>query len=201
MSLLSLQWLQEQVYKVSVSKGWHERDRSYLEMSGMIISEIGELIEACRDPQPSKKIPDHTNVAEEAADILIRILDTCEKFNVSPARFFIDIGDTEKGLDNEENIITLLNVSTERDENSISVDEINPVEFAAMIATGICSSIDESIKGEAGNLHLPFVAFIVQSISVLFYFCQQQEVKLGDAVIAKHYYNMSRPHRHGGKLY
>lgn len=195
-----LKYFQEEVHQVSVSKGWHERERSYVEMAGLIISEIGELIEAVRDPQQSEKIPEYSNVAEEASDILIRILDTCEQCGIDLSCYMSTMSDIEVGEDKLQAFQDFMNMASERTTEN-SVDDANPIEIAALITTSICFSISEGMKSVVSQHHLPFVAYLAESLFLLFCFCEVFGIKLGDAVVAKHQYNAGRPYRHGGKLY
>jgi len=55
--------------QIAYSKGWYDRERSPLEVAALIHSEVSEAVEAWRED-------DIAQVAEELADVIIRILDT-----------------------------------------------------------------------------------------------------------------------------
>ena len=59
----------------AVEHGWWEEDRG-TEPLLLMHTEISEAVEALRAGNPeSKKIPGHLHVAEELADVVIRIMD------------------------------------------------------------------------------------------------------------------------------
>jgi len=88
-TLTSLNYLAAECHCTAKEKGWHEKERSPLEIAALIHSEISEFVEDERDPQkwpasgiglahdgidcilPAKPI----GPAIELADALIRILD------------------------------------------------------------------------------------------------------------------------------
>ena len=63
--------MQREAYKTAEEHGFHESDRSLLEMAALVHSEVSEAVEAFRDGEPDSRI------AEELADAVIRIGDTC----------------------------------------------------------------------------------------------------------------------------
>ena len=69
--------LSDEVNKCAVEKGWYEKDRSIAEAIALMHSELSEALEAARhDDPPSEKIPTYSQVEEELADAVIRIMDT-----------------------------------------------------------------------------------------------------------------------------
>lgn len=63
--------LQEEIHKIAKDKGWWESDRNKAELLMLVVSELGEALEALRKD-------DWDNYKEELADAVIRILDLCE---------------------------------------------------------------------------------------------------------------------------
>ena len=71
------------VHANAVEHGWWEEDRG-TEPLLLMHAEISEAVEALREGNPeSKKIPGHSHVAEELADVIIRVLDYCGKNNIN----------------------------------------------------------------------------------------------------------------------
>ena len=68
--------LMQETHKTAVEHGFIADgiERDPLVLIALLVSELGELVDACRKPGPSEHIPTFTNIEEEAADILIRLL-------------------------------------------------------------------------------------------------------------------------------
>lgn len=65
------------IHETAVRKGWWESgDRNFGEIIALIHCELSEAFEAYRTGNPaSKKIPAHSQIEEELADVVIRIMD------------------------------------------------------------------------------------------------------------------------------
>lgn len=68
--------LQREAHRIAVDHGWWEKPRSAGEALMLMVTELSEAMEALREGSPqSDKIPGFSQVEEELADAIIRILD------------------------------------------------------------------------------------------------------------------------------
>src|SRR6478609_8661524 len=93
-----LQELAQRVYEVNVANGWFEGDRRFGEDVALLHSEVSEMLEAYRQwgiedatpdvnqtltmNPPIKVLPKPEGVGSEAADVLVRLLDTCLRYDI-----------------------------------------------------------------------------------------------------------------------
>lgn len=78
----SFTYLQAECHAIARSKGWWEEDKNDGEAIALMHSELSEALEGLRKPGPSDKIPEFSQVEEELADTVIRILDYSEARNL-----------------------------------------------------------------------------------------------------------------------
>ena len=73
--------LAKECWQIAEDNGFHDKNkRSTLERAMLVVTELSELSESARNGtlgQPSDHIPEHTQAAEEWADVLIRAFDHC----------------------------------------------------------------------------------------------------------------------------
>jgi len=83
-------WIEKNIYRINVLKGWTQKERTDGEMIALIHAEISEALEGLRHGnQRSKIIPEVSEAEEEIADALIRIMDMAflRKWNIPKALF------------------------------------------------------------------------------------------------------------------
>lgn len=87
---------QEDVYDINVANGWFEDDRTVGDDIALLHTEVSEMLEAYRDgglgdqtrmlKNPSlHALPKPEGFGSEAADVLVRLLDTCKRRGVNLA--------------------------------------------------------------------------------------------------------------------
>ena len=80
--------IQKEIHETAKSKGWWEYPRETGTCLMLMMSELAEAMEGYRDGNPaSEKIPPFSQIEEELADVIIRILDYAEhnSFEIGPA--------------------------------------------------------------------------------------------------------------------
>lgn len=81
----SLDEMQEEVYDNNLKHGWFDKIRSFGDDVALLHSEVSEMFEASRKNNWEKLLHGEYNpssVTAEAADILIRLLDTCQRHGI-----------------------------------------------------------------------------------------------------------------------
>ena len=203
-------WFSTEVHNLACEKGWwvlrtadgpSAGTRSFLECMGLVISELGEAVEAFRKPSCSKVILGHSHAAEELADIIIRLADLGKYFDldISASTWMIErdeIFDVCNAGTDEDNFVCCFDAMM--DEGHSSIDAGNPIERLAIVAKhlgeAITSYVDELHDADAEEA-------MAQAVLEICTLASQEGIDLGEAIIAKHAYNQSRTYRHGPNLY
>lgn len=193
----SWHWLTDEAHTLAVSKGWWDQERSFYECMGLVISELGEAVEAFRTPGCSSKILAHSHAAEELADVVIRMADLCKHFDldIAASSHIDDIGHLFDacGMGNpDDNFVCCIDVLMDLGEGP---SKYNPVELVAFITAEL---------GDAVSTY-PYLVDVEEALAgALIQICQlahDEGIELGEAILAKHAYNASRPFRHGARRF
>ena len=74
---LTIENLQHNAYATAKDKGWWDKERSFGDLIALCHSELSEALEAFRDGESQDRM------AEELADVYIRIADMCEYYGIN----------------------------------------------------------------------------------------------------------------------
>lgn len=76
----------DEVEAINREKGWYESERTFGEDIALLHSEVSEMLEAYRDHGVDETFTDRggkpQGVGSEAADVLVRLLDTCQRHGI-----------------------------------------------------------------------------------------------------------------------
>jgi NTP pyrophosphatase (non-canonical NTP hydrolase) len=80
----TLEEYQVEVRQINEANGWFESERTFGEDIALLHSEVSEMLEAYRDHGLKDVTLDSKpeGVGSEAADVLVRLLDTCERYGI-----------------------------------------------------------------------------------------------------------------------
>ncbi len=177
------------IHENAVAHGWWEEERSFAEIIALCHSELSEALEEYRNGRPMLYVDDFENetritdiskfdgkkpegISVEMADCIIRILDYCGKAN-------IDVDEYIKDLD------------------IFSPIKKAPKELAELITSCHC---DLSAAYMQKNNITEVSDYLSNCISIISFWCKQNDVDLIEIIRIKHEYNKTRPYKHGGKV-
>lgn len=85
MDKLNLDDLKKKVREVNEANGWFDTNRTFGDEMALLHSEVSEAFEAFRDGVVyvfDEKTGKPEGIVSELADVLIRLLDTCDRYDV-----------------------------------------------------------------------------------------------------------------------
>ena len=172
-------------HEIAVSKGWHEKKRSFGEATALFHSEVSEALECFRDPSHNPGDTWHSEggkpegLVTELADLLIRIGDTAVDLEIPVVAMMVN------------NTVFALGTYFEVDSEAIA-DQLAGIHMSLSLAYHASVMWHSPEGGKIAN-------YLVDALELVGYLCRTKGWDLEKAVTEKMEYNATRPHRHGGK--
>ena len=160
---MNLKKFAQDVHENAVKKGWWDEPRDLAEQICLIHSEVSEALEAYR-------VEDKDNLAEELADICIRVFDTVTALSYDISEYIFDTCNPEFGKQHLTKQFCLIHYELSR---ALKAHLTHNVYDLKRRFIDVCN----------------LVAIIADT----------QEIDLYKELIAKHEFNKTRPYKHGNK--
>lgn len=180
--MINLNELAKEVHENAVYHGWWEEERDFGELIALIHSEVSEVLEEYRNGHELTETYYSKNgkpegIPSEMADIIIRVLDICGKYELN---IDIDLATIEQEC-----------AKFEVREKFLKINFKSFGDFIAQLHQAITEWYCEGIYSteERKNILISVVGF-----------CWLSDIDIEKAIIEKHAFNIIRPYKHGGKV-
>ena len=179
---MNLDELQREAHAIAKDHGWWDEERTFGDLIALVHSELSEALEAYRDEVlPSKPHLLSTKVASELADVVIRVADMAEWYEVDLAQ----AREEDEDLGDEKQAYL-------QERLSGNLDSFG--EWIAAIHEDVGDAgYHQRNRGDNLGSHLVAVIWMVQEMAAHY------GIDLDAAIEAKMEYNRTREYRHGGK--
>lgn len=177
--MINLNELAKEVHENAVAHGWWETERDFGELIALIHSEVSEVLEEYRNGHELTETYYSENgkpegIPSEMADIIIRVLDICGKYDLA--------------IDED-----VFEIATKTVKNNLRLLDEKIKSFGDLIA-----QIHQGITGLYENgLYSESATDIIGCILVIAFY---KGIDIEKAILEKHEFNKTRPYKHGGKL-
>lgn len=179
--------MMEEIHQNAVDHGWWEKPRYVKETFALVISEWIEALEEYRSGRS-----DTEAIVTELADGLIRILDFIGSDNWMTKA--IRDGTLAFSWDIVDSMAKDINVSK---TFGVFIYDMIAMTYTAS-SNAICT------ESKFGWWDKPVAISFISAVRIIFARCaayaNAYEMDIVAAIMEKHKYNVTRPHRHGGKL-
>lgn len=188
----------KQSYQNAVNKGWYERPTTSIERFALMLSEISEATEEVRSSKEDFYLvegkPEGQSV--ELVDVLIRIFDYSGYGNVNFAKFldsqfFVTFNEIHTIDDLMNEVSHLKNIRCYEELEELKSD----LEFHISVAISICDAAKSHMKKTDKEF-----LYLAETMVKIAYFFKKKGWDMTKIIDIKHEYNVSRPHKHGGKV-
>ena len=180
MNITELKAFAAKVHENAKAHGFWEGERNEGEIIALIVSEASEAFEGFYFESDSAKIPGFSAETEELADGFIRVLD------------FMMFKGFEIGIYEAEVFETWIDAV-----ESFESAEGGHVMVACNVLVLYASRALEAMrKGD----HVSVAHNLNSYLAFCMWFCDQYNIRLWEAMNAKHEYNINRPYKHGKRF-
>lgn len=190
--------LVSQAYETSKAHGWHDEEHSMEHYMMLVLSEVGEALEADRrdkrarwqafvysDGEHDSRFVTHfeefikDTLEDELADVVIRLFDLCGTYKI--------------------NVRRILETTCMEDDFKALCEEKTLCERLFILSAILCHVDGQSTKDDGTTYCLPKV--VGAALHFIYYLCQDMQINIERHVELKMRYNKTREYKHGGKKY
>lgn len=170
--------LQREMHETALSKGWWDTERPPLETLMLIVTEVAEARMEFSQWLDGSVLFDSAGLAEELADIAIRIGDAAGQWKIDATPW----------------------VEFPKPSAGYTFTGLSPDQLLMPIVVSLARAAEEFRRPE-GHRPLELAAHMRTALAEVFLAAAAMHVDIKKAILAKMAKNKKRPHRHGGKRY